>query len=167
MKKLIFSLLLLISITFSAQVFFSPDGGTREHLIKLLQTTTGDIDIAIYSFTSKELAMAVLSEQNRGRKIRLVADRGQGEGRYSSLELLRKKIPVKYLPVTNGRGMMHNKFMIINNKHLVTGSYNWSSNAEKYNNENCLILEDKELIKQFSAEFEKLWEKAVFYDQLQ
>ena len=167
MKKFIFAFLLLISFTFPAQVFFSPNGGTREHLIKLMQNTTGDIDIAIYSFTSKELAIALLSEQKKGRKIRLIADRGQGEGKYSMLELVRKNFPVKYLPVTSDRGMMHNKFMIINGKQLVTGSYNWSTNAEKYNYENCLILEDKELIKKYSVEFEKLWKEAVSYDQLQ
>lgn len=166
MRKYIFLFLLSFTFSFSNQVFFSPDGGTREQLITLIQTTTGNIDIAIYSFTSKELAMALLAEQNKGRTIRVVADRGQGEGKYSILGLLRKNIPVKYLPVTNNRGMMHNKFMIINDKHLVTGSYNWSTNAEKYNYENCLILEDSQLIRKFSLEFDKLWKEAVYYDQL-
>ncbi|MDD4526503.1 MAG: phospholipase D-like domain-containing protein [Candidatus Margulisbacteria bacterium] len=160
-------IILVSSLLFASQVFFSPDGGTREQLIKLIQSTTGNVDIAIYSFTSKELALALLSEQKKGRKIRLIADRGQGEGKYSVLSLLRASIPVKYLPVTNNRGMMHNKFMIINNKHLVTGSYNWSTNAEKYNYENCLILEEKALISKFSTEFNKLWREAVTYDQLQ
>lgn len=166
MRKKVFIFLLLFTFSFSSQVFFSPDGGTREQLIKLIQSTTGNIDIAIYSFTSKELAMTLLAEVNKGRSIRIVADRGQGEGKYSVIELIRKNLPVKYLPATNNRGMMHHKFMIINNKHLVTGSYNWSTNAEKYNYENCLILNDAHLIKSYSTEFEKIWKEAVPYDQL-
>ncbi len=160
-------LILSTSFIFASQVFFSPDGGTREQLIKLIQTTNGNIDIAIYSFTSKELALALLAEHKKGRQIRLIADRGQGEGSYSVLKLLQANIQVKYLPTSSTRGMMHHKFMLINNKYLVTGSYNWSANAEKYNYENCLILEEKELIAKYSDEFSKLWKEAVTYDKLQ
>ncbi len=159
--------LLLLSTVFCSQVFFSPNGGTREQIINLIQTTTGNIDIAIFSFTSKELAMALLMENKKGRNIRIVADRGQGNGKYSALKLLREHVPVRYLPVSYGRGMMHHKFMLINKTYLVTGSYNWSTNAEKYNYENCLILDESKLITEYSAEYEKIWKEGASYDQLQ
>jgi phosphatidylserine/phosphatidylglycerophosphate/cardiolipin synthase-like enzyme len=162
-----FFFFLLLSFIFSSQIFFSPGGGTREQLVQLIQTTTGDISIAIFSFTSKELAMALLKENKEGRNIRIIADRGQAQSKYSVLNLLNKNnIEVKYLPVSSGRGMMHHKFMVIDGAYLVTGSYNWSTNAESFNNENTIILKEKEFIKQYILEFERLWSEAVSYDKL-
>lgn len=39
-------------------------------------------------------------------------------------------------------GLMHNKFCIIDNQMVITGSYNWTSNAELRNTENVTIRRD-------------------------
>ena len=53
---------------------------------------------------------------------------------------------------------MHNKYCIIDGKILITGSFNWTVSAVKYNQENLVILENESLCKKFLEAFEKLWE---------
>ena len=52
---------------------------------------------------------------------------------------------------------MHHKFAIIDNRLLLTGSYNWTFSANNRNDENLLIIDDPELIEVFENQFENLW----------
>ena len=55
-------------------------------------------------------------------------------------------------------GIMHNKFCVIDNQIVISGSYNWTDNAELKNAENINITEnDNELATNYSLEFKKLW----------
>ncbi|OGI07471.1 MAG: hypothetical protein A2Y40_06090 [Candidatus Margulisbacteria bacterium GWF2_35_9] len=155
---LIFFILFQISLASGEmEVWFSPNGGARQQIVHLIQQTTENIDVAIYSFTSKELALSLLAAKESGRKIRLIADNRQSKGQGSVIGWLSEQIETKRLPAGNGRGIMHHKFMIIGDKYLVTGSYNWSENAELYNYENMMILTDKKTITKFKNEFNKMW----------
>ena len=55
--------------------------------------------------------------------------------------------------------LMHNKFVIIDQRILMTGSYNWTVRATKANQENVVILENNHLVDTFTAEFNKLWKQ--------
>lgn len=57
------------------------------------------------------------------------------------------------------QSLMHNKFVIIDQKILMTGSYNWTARATKANQENVVIIENDFLIQSFTEEFNKLWKK--------
>ena len=52
---------------------------------------------------------------------------------------------------------MHNKFAVIDNKVLITGSFNWTSQAVNANQENIAVIENSHLVKLYNQEFEKLW----------
>jgi phosphatidylserine/phosphatidylglycerophosphate/cardiolipin synthase-like enzyme len=52
---------------------------------------------------------------------------------------------------------MHHKFMIADLHTLITGSYNWTLSAARYNHENILLTREANVIKSFSSEFDKLW----------
>lgn len=144
-------------------VYFSPNGGARQALVELISSTTADIDIAMYSFTSKELGLAIAGATQKGRRVRIVADNGQAAGRSSVLGWLSRYAQVRLMHEEGERGMMHHKFMMIGDRYLTTGSYNWSINAEKFNNENLLILTDSALISEFRREFGRLWEHSRPY----
>jgi phosphatidylserine/phosphatidylglycerophosphate/cardiolipin synthase-like enzyme len=40
---------------------------------------------------------------------------------------------------------------------LITGSYNWTLSAARYNHENILLTREANVIKSFASEFDKLW----------
>ena len=52
---------------------------------------------------------------------------------------------------------MHNKFAIIDNRILLTGSYNWTFSANNRNDENLMVIDDPEIIEIFQNQFINLW----------
>ena len=116
--------------------------------------------MAIFDFTSGDLADALVRAKERGIALRVIADPKRGADKNSETPFLQKKgVNLRLLP-GKGRGIMHNKFAIFDGKILLTGSYNWTESAEKYNWENVIILDDTAVVKVFRDEFEKMWKKA-------
>ncbi len=56
--------------------------------------------------------------------------------------------------------LMHHKVIIIDGKLVITGSYNFSYNAEHNNDENTLIIHNQNLAGQYLAEFQKIYAQA-------
>lgn len=160
--------MLLLIISLSVQVFFSPNGGAREAILKELTGAENEIKIAMYILTDRELSNALISAKERGVNVRVLMDGESAEEiGYSKHHFLSERevnVKLDYTHQTYGNkyeGIMHNKFAIIDNETLITGSYNWTHSAEKLNDENLLIIKDsKELIKTFTDEFTKLWNRA-------
>jgi len=154
--------LLLLNISSLAhadsKVYFSPNGGCQDAVVSEINKAKISIDVAMYSFTSREIAQALVEAKSRKVKVRVVLDKGQKlEGYSKSRYLIEKGFEVKY---HNGDGLMHNKFAVIDDKILITGSFNWTAGAEHKNEENLLIITDKDLIKKYEDRFEYLWKSS-------
>ena len=54
---------------------------------------------------------------------------------------------------------MHHKTAIIDGEVVINGSFNWSRQACIGNQENAMIIRNKEIANTFSAYFEKLWKQ--------
>ena len=54
---------------------------------------------------------------------------------------------------------MHNKFVVIDRRIVITGSFNWTTTAVDRNQKNLCILDNEELAVKYITEFEKLWKK--------
>ena len=52
---------------------------------------------------------------------------------------------------------MHNKYCVIDNQIVITGSYNWSKNAENKNDENATVMYDFDRASDYSVEFRKMF----------
>lgn len=141
-------------------VYFSPNGGIKDKIIAKINLSQKTIKIAIYSFTSGDIAWALENAKKRGVDISIIADKSQSTGKNSEIPyLLSKNFNLKIIQ-GKGRGIMHNKFAIFDDKEIVTGSYNWTDNAEKNNYENAIFINDSEVVKSYLAEFNKLWQEA-------
>jgi phosphatidylserine/phosphatidylglycerophosphate/cardiolipin synthase-like enzyme len=139
------------------EVYFSPNGGIRDRLLRAINHTKVTINVAIFDFTSGELAGALVAAKGRGVAVRVVADARQAQGKHSEIPLLLEKGVKVRLVRGNGRGIMHHKFAIFDGKLLVTGSYNWTDSAERFNHENALFLDDPAVIQRYQAHFEGLF----------
>jgi len=168
----IFFICSTLSLAAPAKVYFSPRGGAEKALEKLLDGACRKVCVATYFFTSRPLAAAVIRAHKRGVKIRVIID-GTNESDYSKGYYMRKYgIDVRYargLPrkIKKSRklkhrvkkyGIMHHKFMVVDDKIVATGSYNWTASAEIYNRENLLVLDSTSLARQYKKEFDKIWE---------
>ena len=85
----------------------------------------------------------------------LLTDKGQGKKKDSQIRKLAVKgVLVKY---SSGEGLQHNKFAVFDNKKVLTGSANWTYSAFSKNSENCIFLDDIEVVSKFSYRFDELW----------
>ena len=142
---------------YPAEIYFSPDGNTAQRIIKAIDSSASTIDLAIFDLTSQEIKGAFERAKNRGVKIRIVADSRQAKGVHSVIQsLLDEGFDIR-IRHGKGRGIMHNKFAIFDKKLLVTGSYNWTYNAEHNNYENIVLLSDPETIKRYQEEFDRIY----------
>lgn len=103
-------------------------------------------------FTNETLATKLIEKFNEGLDIR-VAIYDDGINRRHGVDLA--GIPTKRIKSSRG-GIMHNKFCVIDNQVVITGSYNWSSNAEFKNEENISILRDNKTASDYSIEYRNL-----------
>lgn len=54
---------------------------------------------------------------------------------------------------------MHNKFVLVDETFLLTGSFNWTLQAGKNNQENLLVVDNPYYIEKYNVEFENLWKQ--------
>ncbi|MEK7375947.1 MAG: phospholipase D-like domain-containing protein [Candidatus Margulisiibacteriota bacterium] len=168
-KKLIAGLLLFFSLFLACQnasadlpaktvlVMFSPQGGIQDKIISKINLCRKSIKIAIYGFTSGDIAWALENAKNRGVDVKIVADKSQAAGKHSEISFLVSKLFPVMIRTGKGRGIMHNKFAVFDDTEVVTGSYNWTQGAENYNFENAIFINDPEIARQYSAEFNRLY----------
>jgi phosphatidylserine/phosphatidylglycerophosphate/cardiolipin synthase-like enzyme len=136
---------------------FSPNGAVRARIISEINKAQSSIDIAIYNFTTDELRDALVAARNRGVAIRVVADSTRADDPYSKIGYLESRgFSVKRSAGVDG-GVMYNKYMIIDGKLLLTGSYNWSANAEENSFGNALFVRGSPVVRKFIEDFEKIW----------
>jgi phosphatidylserine/phosphatidylglycerophosphate/cardiolipin synthase-like enzyme len=154
---LIIVLSITISISFLAktEVYFSLYDNPQKEIIKNINQAQAFINIAMYTFTDQEIALSLAKAQNRGIQVRVYLDRSQIESTYSVSRLLvQEGLKVR---ISTNNYIMHHKFAIIDNRLLLTGSYNWTLAANNKNNENLMVIDDPEVITRYQNQFEKLW----------
>ena len=139
------------------ETFFSPRGGTSARIVQEIQQAQSTIDVAIYSFTRDEIADALIAAKGRGVQIRILADSSEANGTGSDIaELEATGIPLKRTRGSGG-GILHDKFAIFDGRLLLTGSYNWSTDAEERNDENAVFIRNTSVIAAFQSTFNSMW----------
>ena len=148
----------------STKVLFSPKGGCQESIVSEISKAEKTIDIAMYYLTSREIVQELVKAKERSVVIRIFLDQSQENSKYAKSRYLAKRgIEIRFYV---GAGLMHNKFAVIDNKVLITGSFNWTATAQEKNQENLLIIKDSSLIKDYSQRFGMLWEKGRINETL-
>ena len=151
---------------YKAETYFSPNGSVASHIIKAIDSTKISIDLAIYDLTSNDKTSSLEQAQKRGVKIRIIADSRQTKGSHSTItELIREGFNIK-ITHGEGRGIMHNKFAIFDGKSMVTGSYNWTNNAEHFNYENAIFITDPNIIVAYQKDFDNMRRYAAIWGEV-
>ena len=139
-------------------LFFSPQGyAMYEGVIPLINQAEESVDLSIFFLTHKNASKALVRAKKRGVKVRVIVDATGATNGYSKHKYLRDNgIDVK---VESWGGKMHMKAALIDKKHIIIGSMNWTSAGESKNDENTLVvLNDSINGKDMSNFFERLWD---------
>ena len=152
---LILSITISLSTLAKTEVYFSLSDNPQKEIIKNINQAQASINIAMYIFTDREIAIPLVKARERGVKVRLYLDQDQVDYQYSqSRFLVQRGIKTR---ISFNNYIMHNKFAIIDNRLLLTGSYNWTFSANNRNDENLMVIDDPEIIKIFQNQFVNLW----------
>ncbi len=142
--------ILLLNISFASKldVCFTPPSGCSEKIVDEINNANNTIYVQAYAFTSKTIAEGLINAHSRGVKVSVILDRSNMSKKgYSKLRELKQAgidVSLDIVP-----GIAHNKVMIIDEKKVITGSFNFTEAADKRNSENVIIIEDKEIVKQY------------------
>jgi phosphatidylserine/phosphatidylglycerophosphate/cardiolipin synthase-like enzyme len=150
------------------QSCFSPQGKCAAHIVREIERAQKELLIAVYAFTSDDLARAVVQAKQRGVAVQVVLDREFDAANEKSKAkfLEQQKVPLRRISGTQSAtpekepGLMHQKFSVIDRKVVFTGSYNWTYSAERLNDENLLLFRDAgPLAEEYRKIFFQLWER--------
>ena len=141
------------------EVYFSPDDGTLERVIELVNEAQRSVKFMAFSFTDDDLAAALIERAGSGLDISGVMEKSQASsntgGEYETL--LENGINVR---LDGNPASMHHKVIIIDDRVVITGSYNFSQSAKMRNDENTLIIHSTEIAALYLEEFERVWLEA-------
>lgn len=138
---------------------FSPHQGATALVIHTIGEARKSIHVAAYSFTSQPIADALVQAHNHGIDVEVVLDKSQRKGKHKLVRFFRKNgIPIR---IDTHYAIMHDKFMIIDDKVLELGSFNYTKAAENKNAENVLVLrDDQKAIDGYIRQWKKLWDES-------
>ncbi|MBW3023058.1 hypothetical protein KY308_03060 [Candidatus Woesearchaeota archaeon] len=141
--------------TKSIETYFCPEDWCSDKVLKTLAKAESSINFMIFSFTDDSIGDLLVKKHNEGVKVAGILEKSQNTNQYSEYKkLLNAGINVTY--DTNPK-FLHHKVFIIDNKIVITGSYNPTNNGDRVNDENLVIIHDEDIAKMFIEEFKRIY----------
>lgn len=136
---------------------FSPGSRSEERLAQVIDAASTSVDAVTFTFSSKILAEALARAHRRGVKVRFLTDANMGKVSYLAKYVFDLGVPMRWDIGRNGKGAMHNKFLVLDGKVLQTGSFNWTINASRNSFENMVFTGDAAAVKAYQSVFDRLY----------
>lgn len=125
----------------------------QNRILKALDSAEVSITIVMAWFTNHALFQKLIEKHKQGLDVK-IAIFDDGINKKHGVDI--SQLPHVMIKKGLRGGLMHNKFCVIDNQVVVTGSYNWSDNAEFRNDENITVEYDPKQATKYSAEFRRL-----------
>ncbi|HEX2990708.1 MAG TPA: phospholipase D-like domain-containing protein [Anaerolineales bacterium] len=136
-------------------VFTSEDSALEDAIIPVVMGAQSSIRFLAFSFTDYPLAQAMIDRAAAGVSAAGVYEKFGSETDAAEMDtLLCGGVPVRQ---DGNSGFMHNKLIIIDDRIVITGSLNFSTNAEDNNDENVIIIDNPEIAQLYVQEFDRIW----------
>jgi phosphatidylserine/phosphatidylglycerophosphate/cardiolipin synthase-like enzyme len=133
-------------------------GGIDELIAADLLKAQTQVDIAAFDLDAEPIVAALMQLNERGIPVQIVTDTDNAD--LSSIRRLRRN----GLSVVEDKrsGLMHNKFIIIDNRYLWTGAMNFTSNDVYCNNNNMVRFDAPALAANYRAEMDEMYNDRRF-----
>ena len=137
------------------EIYFSPKDKPTNRILELIKNAKTYIYIPTFLITHNEIATELINAHNRGVDVRIIIDANSVTTRNTKHSQLRKSGIM--LKTENYAGKLHAKTMIIDDTYFVSGSMNFSNSGANKNDENLVIIKDKDIAKLHKNFFLYLW----------
>ena len=136
------------------ETYFCPEDHCAEKVREELKKAESSIHFMTFSFTHDGIANILLLKNLDGVEVKGVMEVRQ-ISEYSQFNRLQQNDIVVFRD--GNKNNLHHKVFIIDEKKVVTGSFNPTANGDKNNDENVIIIEDERIAKMFVEEFERVY----------
>lgn len=142
----------------NVEVYFSPSDRTTSKILDLIKTANQSVEFGLLSFTRDDLGDAIINQDIQfGVTVRGIIEskNSSNGGEYDNLVAANVNVR-SHEGVTH---QFHHKYLIVDanlttsNPAVLTGSHNWSNNAENNSDENTLIIHDQTIANIYLQEF--------------
>lgn len=141
-------------------IVFTPEDPALENaIIPLVKSASKSVRFSAFSFTDYPLADAMSQRAQNGVDVSGVFEKVGSETDAAELKtLFCRNVPVR---VDGNPSFMHNKVIVVDDHIVITGSLNFSTNAEESNDENVLIIDNADIARLYLQDFERVWNRAT------
>lgn len=148
-----------------ADIYFNDPGTIRDNMwhpdvvevmIDLIDSAQTSIDFAVMGFTYEPVVDAFIRAHDRGVKVRMVGDAGHLYN-YGYRRLNERQIP---MVTGNDTHIMHNKFMVVDDRLVFGSTANWSNTDLRHNVNNFFVIDHPGVADDFQAEFRQMFDGA-------
>lgn len=142
----------------SITIYFSPQDKALPMILEHIEHARGTIVFMAFSLTSAPITDALIDAAGRHVHVSGVVEKRNARGTGSAFSQLHDH-GIDILEDGNCYNM-HHKVMIIDNEVVITGSYNFTDNAENTNDENLAIIHDATIARFFLHEYARIQQQA-------
>jgi cardiolipin hydrolase len=140
------------------ETMFFPSDTSLHRLVQWLGRAQDEMLVCVFNITNNTLRDALMAAHHRGVKVRIITDDECMKQGGNDVQALRN-YGIECEADLDSTAHMHNKYVVIDGKYLITGSFNWTVSAARDNNENLCVVDDIHLIDLFTEDFNSLWTK--------
>ena len=124
-------------------VCFTPPSGCGSLIAQEITKAKSSIYVQAYGLTLRSIIHQLKAASARGVKVRVLLDGGNlSDNKGIFHDLKSSGISVAFDKMS---GIAHNKVMILDERKVITGSFNFTNAADTRNAENLLLIEDTEI----------------------
>jgi len=144
-------------------VFFSPDGGCTDAIVREINQARQQVVMQAYTFTSIPIATALVNARGRGVLVAVIFDKGMQGAERGIARLLTSNGVV--VAVDAQTGIAHNKIVVVDSATVITGSFNFTDAAEHHNAENLIVVRRPDVAAAYVNNFNQNWQNTIAYDR--
>lgn len=136
-------------------IFTSEDPALENAIVPIVNSATKSIRFLTFSFTDYPLADTMSQRFKAGVDVQGVFETFGSETEAAELRtLMCRSVPVMQ---DGNPGFLHHKVIVVDERIVITGSMNFSTNAEESNDENVIIIDNADIARLYLQEFDRVW----------
>jgi phosphatidylserine/phosphatidylglycerophosphate/cardiolipin synthase-like enzyme len=141
------------------QVYFSPEDDVLDRIIPIVAGAQSNVRFLAFSFTDYPLAKTMIDRYAAGVDVAGVYEKTGSETEGAEL----RTFWCAHVPVRQDGNprFLHDKLIIVDNRVVITGSFNFSNNATDNNDENVIIIDNPGIAALYMEEFARVWSVAT------
>ncbi|NIV28969.1 MAG: phospholipase [Anaerolineae bacterium] len=144
----------------AVESLFAPEDQVTERLLSLIREAEDSIRFMAFIFTDDQLGKAMIAQDEAGLSVQGVFEERNAGLEYSEFGRMYRAEPRLDVRLDGNPYLMHHKVIILDDETVILGSFNFSRSADEANDENLLVIHDREVASQYLAEFKRIYREA-------